>query len=229
MAFMLCDHMWATVIPGTHILTDIGRMAFPIFAFQIVEAYFHTHSYKKLMLRLFIFALISEIPMNLMYGGSVIYPFHQNVMFTFLIGLLFVRFMDWGKKSGAIWKFALAIVVSVFGGFVIGTLTMVDFFGPGVLTVLLFYLFHDVKFGWIGQLVGMYIINMVMLGGQVIPIEIGGFYFEFPRQGFALLSLILIWLYNGKQGKHNKPIQYAYYAFYPLHMLVLSVIAMYFM
>lgn len=227
MAFMLCDHMWATVLSNQSFLTDIGRLAFPVFAFQMAEAFYHTSNYKKLMQRLFIFALISEIPFNLMTGGSIIYPFHQNVMFTFLIALLFLKLMEKAKKTGSIWKFSLTVILCAVAGFVIGTLCMVDYFGFGVLTVFLFYLCRDFKFSWIGQIAGMYLINVIMLGGLVIPITIGNFSFEFPQQGFALLSLPLIWLYNGERGKHNKAIQIAYYAFYPVHMLILALLALY--
>ena len=83
MALMLCDHLWATVIPGNGWLTAVGRLAFPIFAFQIAQGFVHTRSVKKYLGRLFLWALISEIPFNLMYGGAVFYPFHQNVLFTF--------------------------------------------------------------------------------------------------------------------------------------------------
>ena len=72
MALMLCDHMWATVIPGAAWMTSIGRLAFPIFAFQIAEGFARTHHFKGYLGRIFLFALISEIPFNLMYGGNVI-------------------------------------------------------------------------------------------------------------------------------------------------------------
>ena len=75
---MMLDHMCYTVIPGNMWMTWVGRIAFPIFAFLIVEGYFHTKNVKKYALRLLIFALISEVPFNLMVSGSVFFPFHQN-------------------------------------------------------------------------------------------------------------------------------------------------------
>ena len=80
MAFMLCDHMWATIIPGNNWMTYLGRMAFPIFAFQTAQGYIHTRDFKAYCKRLALFALISEIPFNLMISSSPISPFHQNVM-----------------------------------------------------------------------------------------------------------------------------------------------------
>ena len=85
MVFMLCDHLWGTIVPGNDWLTCIGRLAFPIFAFLIVEGYFHTGNLKRYTLRLLIFAVISEIPFNLMAGSRFVYPIHQNVLWTFLL------------------------------------------------------------------------------------------------------------------------------------------------
>ena len=87
MAFMLCDHLWASIVPGNDWLTVIGRIAFPIFAFMTVEGFFHTKNLGKYVKRLLFFALVSEIPFNLVAGGSFFYPFHQNVLWTFLIGI----------------------------------------------------------------------------------------------------------------------------------------------
>ena len=225
MAFMLLDHMWATVIPGAQWMTNVGRMAFPIFAFQIAEGYFKTHNYKKYLGRLFLFALISEIPYNMMNGG-VIYPFGQNVMFTFVLGLLALRVLDWARSKGkaAFWA-ALPLVMLMFTA--LGFLTFVDYYGFGVLMVIVFYLAHGKSWGWLVQLAGLWIINVNMIGGMTIPVEVLGHHFDLVQQGFALLALIPIWLYNGKQGPHSKAIQYACYAFYPVHILVLSLLALY--
>ena len=225
MLFMLCDHLWGTVVPGSDWLTCIGRLAFPIFAFMIVEGYFRTRNLKKYVLRLLIFAVISEIPFNLAMGSSVIYPLHQNVLWSFLIS---IALMHWNEKTRQKHKLPLQILVgvlSVIVGYLLGILTFSDFYGEGVLTVLVFYFFHGRKWWcYLGQLACLWYINMEMLGGLSYEIPIGGDVFFLPRQGFALLALIPIWLYRGKQGYHSKALQYTYYAFYPAHLLILGLL-----
>lgn len=223
MALMLCDHLWATVIPGNQWMTNIGRLAFPIFAFQIAEGYTRTHDFKKYLRRLFIFALISEIPFNLIMGGQIFNPFHQNVLFTFCIALVFIRIMDRSKEKGTV-VFLLTSACCCLLGFIVGSLTMCDYSGAGVLTVFLFYFFHKLPYGWIGELIGMILLHAVLWQGMTYNFELFGHLFEIPQQAFAVLALIPIWLYNEKQGPHNKALQYAFYAFYPAHLLILHLI-----
>ena len=222
---MLCDHLWATLIPGNRWLTDLGRLAFPIFAFQIAEGYFKTRSFKKYLKRLFIFALISELPFNLMYSGEAFFPFHQNVLFSFCLGLLLMRWIDSKREKGKI-IFALCFLGSCVLGFLLGTVLMLDYFGFGILMLLLFYISHDKNFGWLIELLGMIWINGFLMAGLTINFEVLGHEIFFPQQAFAVFALIPIWLYNTKPGPHNKAIQLACYSFYPLHMLILALIRM---
>jgi len=231
---MLLDHMWATVVPGNNWMTYLGRLAFPIFAFQIVEGFFHTSDVRRYAKRLLIFGLISEIPFNLMFSISPIYPFHQNVMFTLLIGLLCINELEKLRtfpKAGEVPKSAIikALVFGVLkllGLLLLSIVGFTDYGGYGVLTIILFYLCHHIKFGWIFQLAGMIYINIFAMKGLSIPIIISGTEFMFPTQGFAVFSLLLIWLYNGKKGRSSKALQYGFYAFYPAHMLVLAAIVL---
>ena len=140
---MLCDHLWATIVPGNQWLTCVGRLAFPIFAFMIVEGYYHTHDLRKYVIRLLIGAVLSEIPFNLMYGGSIFYPYHQNVLWTFLLSLGCIVLIEKSKKRGRLWlAIPVAVVVTILGT-ALGFVTMVDYFGFGVLIVLVFYFSAD--------------------------------------------------------------------------------------
>lgn len=225
MALMLCDHLWATLLPAQEWLTCVGRLAFPMFAFMAVEGYFHTRSFKRYALRMLVFALLSEIPFDLMYGGTWFYPVHQNVIWTLLIGLLGIRAMEAVREKGKLWLYVLTCVGVTALGAALGTLGMVDYYGAGVLTVFVFYFFHGREW-WklLGQILALYWINVRMLGGQVYPMTILGMNVELSQQGLALLALVPIWLYRGRQGHHSKAFQYACYAFYPVHMLILALI-----
>ena len=225
MTLMLMDHLWATLLPAREWLTCAGRVAFPIFAFMAVEGYFHTRSFKKYILRMLMFAVLSEIPFDLMYGGTWFYPVHQNVLWTFLLGLLGVWLMEQVRKKGKTWMYLLVCVLVVPAGLVLGTLCMVDYYGVGVLTVFVFYFLHGRKWWcFLGQLAALYWLNVELLGGLMYPVQLLGMEFELCQQGLALLALIPIWLYRGRQGYHSKPFQYLCYAFYPVHMLLLVVV-----
>ena len=220
---MLSDHIWATYMSLGNWMTYIGRMAFPIFAFQIAEGFVHTSNFKKYALRLLGFAIITEIPFNLFYSSRVFNPYHQNVLFTLLLGLLAIYVLDNLKKNFTkknIGRSLLWIALIC----VAATLGFVDYGFLGMLTVVMFYVLRDFPFAWLAQLVGMVLINIVFFEGLVYPVEIFGKTFELPYQGFAVFSLIPIWLYGGRKGKSSKVMQYGFYAFYPVHMLVLYLI-----
>lgn len=227
MLLMLCDHLWATVVPGNDWLTCLGRLAYPIFAFLLVEGYFHTRSLKKYALRLLVWALLSEIPFDLVMGSAVFYPLHQNVLWTFLISLGLIHLNEKAKGAGKRWLRVLAAAGTVLLGFLLGLLTMVDYHYAGIFTVLTFYFFRG-RHWWcfLGQALLLAYINVEILAGYVYELHLLGGTFYFERQALALLALIPIWLYRGKQGSHSRAFQYFCYGFYPMHLLVLGLIQM---
>ena len=226
MGFMLCDHLWGTLVPGSEWLTCLGRLAFPIFAFLIVEGYTHTRDLKKYALRLFFCALLAEIPINLMIGSRIFYPIHQNVLWTFLLGIAMICWNE-KAKDAPLWRRLIRGVASVAVGLLIGTVTMVDYYGPGVVTVLVFYFFRQRKWqNFVLQLLALYWINAELLGGYSYVVELFGREVWIAQQSFALLALIPIWLYRGRQGHHSAAFRYFCYGFYPAHMLILALLKM---
>ena len=225
MVFMLCDHLWGTVVAGNDWLTCVGRLAFPIFAFLLVEGYFHTSNLKAYAKRLLLFALISEIPFNLAIGSRLFYPLHQNVLWSFLLSLWLIHRNEKARKTGKLWRRILTGLATTALGAVLGLLTFVDYYHAGILTVLVFYFFRG-KTWWnyLGQLLGLYWINAEILGGLVYEFHLFGQTVSFHQQSLALLALLPIWLYRGNRGHHSKAFQYLCYGFYPVHLLILGLV-----
>ena len=223
MVFMLFDHLWGTIVQGNDWMTCIGRLTFPIFAFLTVEGYFHTKNLKKYVSRLLLFAVISEIPFNLAMGSSIFFPIHQNVLWSFLISIGLIHWNEKGKEKQIVRRILVG-VASVCIGYIVGIITFVDYYNAGILMVLTFYFFRGKKWSWLGQLICLWYINFEMLGGFSYEVELFGQTHFIARQGFALLALIPIWLYRGKQGPYNKIIQRIYYGFYPAHLLILGML-----
>ena len=222
MGLMLCDHVCLALMPDRLWMTCVGRLAFPIFAFLVAEGFVRTRSRARYARRLLVFALVSEVPFDLLAAGRLVYPLRQNVLWTFLIALGCMQLLEWAKADS---RPAARLVVSagtVLVGFLAGTAFMVDYFGPGVWTVLVFYFFRGD--GWrqrLGQLLCLLFLNGWRLAGQtVLP---GGL--ALPIQAFAVLALPFIWLYRGRQGPHGRAVRWLFYGFYPAHLLVLAAAA----
>jgi len=229
MVFMLSDHLWATVIPWeADWMTCIGRLAFPIFAFMTVEGFFHTKNRKRYAARMFLFAILSEIPFNLMVGGSIFYPFHQNVLWCFLLCLGLMQLNEKAKDTGKWWIQGLTAAGTLILGYFVGMFSFMDYMQYGVLMVMTFYFFRGNK-SWqlAAQLLCMIAINR-SLGGRLYDFTLFGNVFFFPQQCFAVFALIPIWKYNGRQGYHSKWFRYFCYAFYPVHLLILGLLVRFF-
>lgn len=205
---MFLDHI-KYAIPTTEGFATIylGRLSFPLFAFFISEGYIHTKNLKKYFLRLFIFALISQIPFMLfrtLVGEWKL----LNIMFTLLLGLLAILIYDKGED-----KFLSLILVGCIA--YLGEIINVDYRWYGVLTVFIFYLFKNRKiFLFLSYGIALliyYKLNYV----SIFVMQ------NFLCYIFCLLSVLLTFIYNGKQGKR---IKFFFYAFYPIHMLLIYLI-----
>ena len=125
MGLMLCDHMWATLPYMPMWLTGLGRIAFPIFAFLVAEGHAHTSDVRKYRKRLLLLAVVTEIPFNLMCSGSIIYPFHQNVIWTFLIASLCIGAVERARRRRRVLT-AIGAAFAVLLGYLAGYVLFVD-------------------------------------------------------------------------------------------------------
>ena len=215
---MLIDHMGYTLFPGVMWLRCVGRVAFPIFCFLIAEGCVYTHDRKKYAARLLVFALLSEIPYNLMNSGMIWDPYDQNVLWTLLTGALVCWLIDWALKKCTPLSFVLTGAAMVAAYWLLEAFRT-DYGGWGMLLVAAFYGVHRAPSGavvkMIAQAFGLAFFSLGVMGGY-LSIEL-----------WSLVSLAPIWLYNGQRGFSHKAVQYGFYTFYPVHILILSLIAMY--
>lgn len=179
------------------VLRLIGRIAFPIFCFLLVEGFLHTRNVKKYALRLGLFCVISEIPFDLAFFQQVIHSGHQNVFFTLFIGLLVLAGIRHFEKEGA--ANAFMRVVCVVAGVALARLLRTDYDAFGVCVIVLFYIFRSRPvLRDISTMAVLVVCNILEVTG--------------------IIALFPIHLYNGKRGFSLK---YFFYLFYPVHLLLL--------
>ena len=232
MATMLLDHIYHSGLVDITWFTCVGRLAFPIFAFMIAEGFHYTKSRKKYALRMLFFAVITEIPFNLVVSGKVFYFPHQNVMWTFRLSILLLTLYEKVKleKNGIVRFLAYSAITVMF--MLAAVLIMTDYNAVGILTVALFHFTRTEKTDKAGkkavcctvQLIVMCMLNFMISSYPDYAIQIAPDLY-LSIQSFAVLALPLIWLYNGKQGYYNKYIKWSYYLFYPAHCLILGILA----
>ena len=193
---MLIDHTGYIFFPQYVFLRIIGRIAFPIFAFLIVEGFMHTRDVKKYIYRMIAFALITEIPFDFAFYGTVNWG-HQNVLITFTLALL-ALYIDrqYSRKVGIAAAFGLALLAEFIGS---------DYGMFGVIVVMMFYWNYDRFY------------NKLIFGTATLTLLVSSY------QIFDVMAMIPIGLYNGKKGIGVK---YFFYVFYPGHLLILGMIHM---
>ncbi len=179
----------------------IGRIAFPIFCFLLVEGFLHTKNLPRYCLRLALFALISEIPFDLAFEQTFFNPTSQNVFFTLFIGLLTIACLKQLET-----QFDGSSVLLLFGrllillcGMTLARILHTDYSFTGVLVIGILYELRRKRTAAVS-------ISCALLC-YLSVLEVSAF-----------VSVPLIKRYNGQRGISLK---YIFYLFYPAHLLAL--------
>ena len=212
MVSMVFDHVGDMFFPDTDWMRMVGRIAMPIFAFCITEGYIHTRNKKKYLMRMGIFALISEVPFDLAFDGKIGLS-HQNIMLSFFLAILALMLFDLirGSKDEikgrySAWRTMLG-ALAVIAMAVLAFLVKADYTMFAVASVFLFYAFKDTNH-FVRPIPGVAFLALTRTVGY------------YCTTGLSIIPLLL---YNGKKGKGLK---WLFYAFYPGHLLLLYVLKM---
>ncbi len=197
---MIIDHIGAIFFPNVLWLRYVGRLAMPIYAFLLVQGYRHTRNYSRYVIRMTVFALLSELPYDFLFRGTWLEFGNQNVLFTLLCALLVMKALDASAKSRNIFLFIIALALIWLPYFL-----NFDYGVYGVLMVLCFFLFQKYRgidaIAFSGLTYGKYTYD----GNEI--------------QLWAIAASIPVLLYNGKRGPLS--LKYFFYIAYPAHLFLL--------
>ena len=203
---MLIDHAGYIVYNGKgSYFNYIGRIAFPIFAYQISVGYAKTKNLKNYILRLLLFAIISEIPFSL-FASIISNRKTLNIFFTLLLGLFAIIAYD--KIKNKFIKIIPVLLLSFIGEFL-----QVDYGFFGVFLVFLFFVFRENKI--------IMSVSFILFVFCKYVLSFKSFDINVLMYLCNILPLVFILLYNKKQGLKLK---YFLYIFYPVHLLILYLI-----
>lgn len=174
----------------------VGRLAFPIFAFLVVEGYHHTRSRIRYGASLLLFASLSEIPWDLFHNGAWFSLDSQNVFFTLFLGYLGIYAYEYFRDRWFLRALAIVLLLSV------SLLLRADYDVTGFCFLLLMYALRDREL--LRDAVGVLMLRSTWKAG---------------------LAFIPLALYNEKRGFIKGPVlKYAFYLVYPAHLLILYFI-----
>ena len=208
---MLIDHIGASLIPVIG-LRIVGRIAFPIYCFLLAEGVYHTRSPRHYGARLAIGMILSEVPFELLFFGSLTGR-HTSVMVTLLLGFLYGVAQ---KNMTKVFLKVLLLVPFAFAAELLNT----DYGAWGVAMIAVFLLIREGKYRglihtiWLATVCWAMNSARIPLAGVRIPIEM-----------FAVLSMIPIACYSGRKVTSSAWVQWGFYLFYPVHLTALLLIA----
>ena len=194
---MTMDH-YSKIADGPEWFSLVGRVSFPLFAFLIGEGFRYTKDRKKYFYRIFLYALVLQIPDLLS-----IEKYDGNIFFTLSFGILSLLILNNTKLNKFI-KIILVIIIVVSA-----EMLTLDYGSYGVMIIIIFYLFRE---------------NNIMTAFSFTAVNILwiSFFQMSATQLYSIFVLPLIFLYNGKEGKKMKLF---FYLYYPLHLIVLYLLA----
>ncbi|MEG1074429.1 MAG: TraX family protein, partial [Ruthenibacterium sp.] len=167
--------------------------------------FLHTHNLKKYLGRLFLFALISEVPFDLALSGKFFYWHYQNVYFTLFLGVLTlagIRMVEEKKEWHIAWRILCELLCTGLGAGA-AILLCTDYHWFGILSIVALYLLRDKR--------------MLSVGASCAVLCL-----QTWKDAPVFASLLPIYLYNGKKGSN---IKWLFYLFYPIHILLLYLLA----
>lgn len=204
MVSMIFDHVGDNFFPDQLWMRVIGRIALPIFAFCITEGFCHTHDRRGYLLRMGIFAAVSEIPFDLVTAGKLLELTHQNIMATFFWAILGLVCYDRITEKSTRARYVLGVAALVF--FTIAAIPLgLDYNMLAVGIIAIYYLLRHKSVLWK---------NGAAIAYHALLRNVGIYW-------FGLLGFIPIFLYNGKRGLGLK---WLFYVFYPGHLLLIYLI-----
>ena len=203
---MFIDHIGAAVVEKTNIyllpygkvldftLRFIGRLAFPIFCFLLIEGFYHTRNRHRYLCNLLIFALISELPFEISFLGEIVFGF-RNVYWTLAIGMIMMLLFE-KIKERTLEKTNLWFFLTIAACAILAEILHTDYGAIGIILVYILYKLRDDRK------------QQCICGAIATAYEIT-----------APIAFLLIYKYNGV--RKQKHLKYFFYAFYPLHLLFL--------
>lgn len=192
------DHpLWKTI---GEVFLVLGRMAFPIFCFLLVEGFIHTSNRGKFITNLLIFALISEIPFDLFLTAEWNNSAYQNILWTFIIAVIMLMLVEHVQNYASWWGDLLTVLIVGVGAW-IAYYFNTDYRHFGVILIFLLYQFRSYT-------------SLKLLLGSLLRIN----------SPYSILGFSLCYFYNGERGKQNK---WLGYFFYPTHLLVIYLLSHY--